>query len=114
MIGSNRLAEARPVRNPPNSLRSTSRAPSMRRRRSFSNKSSAMVPVFRESLTPLVDQRKAAAAADDVRKAAPFEDGEHQDRNAVLARQRNGRGSHDLQVARQDFEIVEPLEAPCV
>src|SRR5215831_1105198 len=121
VTGSNRLVEARPVRNPPNSLRNTSIAPSMRRRRSFSSSSWAMsVPhasPYSLSLLAycgllwLFDDRIAPAPLHDLGKPAILEDREDQDRDAVFPGQRDRRGIHDLQVAGQYLVIVEPVEA---
>src|SRR5215472_12915456 len=104
MTGSSRLAEARPVRNPANSLRSTSSAPSMRRRRSLMMGSSLIAPLS------LADDRETPLARHHVGKAAVGVDREHQNRNAVFARQRDGGGIHHLKVAREHIEIGEPLK----
>ncbi len=52
-----------------------------------------------------------AAAGQHLGEPAAFADREHDDRDAVVAHQRDGRGVHDLQVARQHFVIGEPLVA---
>src|SRR5271166_753760 len=109
-MGSRRLAEARPVRKPPNSLRNTSTAPSIRRRRSFSNVSSGIALVPYSALS--VDDRVTSAPSQNLGEAAIFEDREHQNRNVVLARQRNRRGVHHPQIAGQDLQIIESIKTP--
>src|SRR5262249_27542770 len=98
VTGSSRLAEARPVLNPPNSLRNTSIAPSMRRRRSVSNESSSMafLPCCRLIWFP--DDSIPPAPLQNLGKPTAFEKGKHQDRNAIFTCQRNRRGVHHLQV----------------
>src|SRR5437588_273461 len=110
VIGSSRLADARPVRNPPNSLRNTSTAPSIRRRRSFSNASSGMALVLRSAWS--VDDGVTSSAAQNFGETPIFEDREHQNRNVVLARQRNRRGIHHPQIAGQDLQVIEPFKTP--
>src|SRR6516165_870440 len=101
MIGSSRLAEARPVRNPPNSLRNTSRAPSMRRRRSLRSTSSGMALSFRvDALSWFANDRVSPAAANNLGETAVLKNREHKDRDAVLAGQRYCRRIHHLQIAR--------------
>src|SRR5438309_5185419 len=109
VIGSSRLADARPVRNPPNSLRNTSPAPSIRRRRSSSNASSGMALVLRSAWS--VDDGVTSSAAQNFGETPIFEDREHQNRNVVLARQRNRRGIHHPQIAGQDLQVIESFEA---
>src|SRR6516162_4000545 len=113
MIGSSRLADARPVRNPPNSLRNTSRAPSMRRWRSLRSTSSGMACLSWECSAWLTDDRISPAAAEDLGETAILKYREHEDRDAVLACERNCRGIHHLQIARQHVEIVEPVKPHC-
>src|SRR5438094_3083266 len=110
VTGSSRLAEARPVLNPPNSLRSTSIAPSMRRRRSVSNESSSMAFLPCCYLIRLPDDRISPTPAQNLGKPAAFEQGKHQDRYTTLTCQRNRRRIHHLQVTRQNIEIAEPVE----
>src|SRR5438034_9293734 len=116
MTGSKRLAEARPVRSPPNSLRSTSSAPSIRRRRSFKSspcaRACASLDVRFRWLCAVLDDRVTALALHHFAKPAVLEDREDQDRDAVLARQRDRRSVHHLQVALQHLAVVKPLEAP--
>src|SRR5258708_35418078 len=104
MIGSTRLAEARPVRSPASSLRSTSNAPSMRRRKSLSSASSAISALLR-------DDGEQPLAGHHIGESARIVNGKDQDGYPVLSRQRDRRRIHDLEIARQHFEIIQSLEA---
>src|SRR5215475_7051975 len=104
MTGSSRCADARPVRRPANSRRKTSKAPSIRR---FSSLMSAPDTV----LSFVLDDREPALAGQNVGKGPLLMNREYQNRNPVFTRQRNGRGIHDLEVSREDFEVAEPLVA---
>src|SRR5882724_1767163 len=96
--GSSRWTDARPVRNPANSRRSASSAPSMRR----------LISVFSsaDTVLPLVpDDREPTLAGDHVGEGPLMLNREYENGDAIFARQRDGRRIHDLEVARQHFEI---------
>src|SRR5438105_2484519 len=68
-------------------------------------------PVFPcRYLAVAADDRIPSPAADNLGKTAVFEDREHQNGDTVLARQRDRRCIHYLEIAREDIEIVEPFE----
>src|SRR5262245_37684832 len=82
----------------------------MRRRRSLSSASSGIVYLSVSKLSWFADDGIAPAAAEDLSKPAVLQDREYEDRDAVLARQRNCRRIHHLQIARQYVEIAELVE----
>src|SRR4051812_34908560 len=57
------------------------------------------------------DERADGLAHDHLPDVAPLPQIEHDDREAVVAAQRDRRGVHHLEVALEDVEVREPVEA---
>src|SRR5690606_36934337 len=129
-MGSNRLTEARPVRRPPNSLRSASRAPAMRRLTSFRRGSVMIVSprfsysartmlsdqIFTQNLLfgatgALANDRITATALHHFGKHAGGMDRKDDDGDGIVPRQRNRRRVHHLEIAREHVLVAQLLVA---
>src|SRR5262249_36635919 len=106
-MGSSKVAEARPVRSPPNSCCSADSEPSMR----LENSSSLNSWGAAMATSSIANSGADAAAVEHVSEAAAFADGKHDDRNGVVAHERNGGGVHHLQIARQHLVVGQRVVA---
>src|SRR6202521_4892747 len=132
MIGSSRLAEARPVRKPPNSCFSTPRAPRIRRSISFRSKpdmSPSLLPASRATLER--NSGQAPFGNQDALKALPWGsivyggrgalplqhesqatlalDGKHNYRNPIVPGKGDCGAIHDAQILLKDVVIAQPV-----
>src|SRR5215472_15585926 len=109
MIGSRRLAEARPVATP----RTPCATPPRRRPCGAGDPSAERLPASLSSRVGSafsVDDRIPSTSPQNIGEPAIVENGEDKDRDVVLACQRNRRGVHYAQIAREDIEIIEAVE----
>src|SRR5690606_2499611 len=140
MIGSTIVAEARPVLSVPNSWRSEAMAPSIRRSRSSMSMSmssdmglSVSFPAVPGAVTcssghsafarpfsmkgasrdriSTANQRVSSASGENAAESAGFVEREHDDRQPVVAGERDGRGVHHAEVPLQHLVVAHGVIA---
>src|SRR5437773_5503683 len=120
--GSSRLADARPVRNPPSSCLSTWIAPCIRRLMSAMSCVAVAICASRiTQATPACDRGARPPRSPDARRAslprkhggdrARLADREDDDRDTVFPGKREGRGIHYLEIALDRLLVGESIES---